>query len=242
MSNPITISRKSYTSIEEEFIRCSVRLIEENEISIAEFARTVGPLIGRTKRGLEQKMAFIRKELYGDNEQTDEILSDTTIDIDEDMPIRNEMPITTEVPIRNEISITDDVPIRSEVSTTNVESSDIPQQRYNRLGTPIQMIKSTTRPEIHHFTQEDIGKNIKVTVVNVKPFGAFCRSEDGKTGLLLKGMITNEFVDEIHEFLQPGDTFVAKVIPDREDQTKTVLNARIIGNIIRIKDRPYANS
>lgn len=87
------------------------------------------------------------------------------------------------------------------------------------------------------FNEKDVGKIVEVEVVSIQDFGAFCRSDEGKIGLLLKGLITTEFVTDIRDYLQIGDRFKVLVIKDRKEKEKTLLNAKAIGNIIAIKNR-----
>lgn len=114
---------------------------------------------------------------------------------------------------------------------TNSNSSE------NISLTPIQVPIKDERDSLVPFTVDDIGKKAKVKVYNLKPYGAFCKTEDGKTGLLLKHMVTTEFVQNVSDYLQLGDEFHVLIVEDKEKINRALLNAKAIGNIIAIKDR-----
>lgn len=91
--------------------------------------------------------------------------------------------------------------------------------------------------EIVYYSRADVGKTVKVKVKDVKPYGAFCVGEDGKVGLIVKSMISNDFVEEVSDYLQVGDAFYALLMPDKEYPDKVLLNAKAIGSIVAINKR-----
>lgn len=86
-------------------------------------------------------------------------------------------------------------------------------------------------------TVDDIGKVFSVKVYKIKEYGAFCETKDGRTGLILKGFLTTEYVNHTEDYLELGDEFEAMVIPDRFDPNRVLLNAKAIGNITAIENR-----
>lgn len=83
----------------------------------------------------------------------------------------------------------------------------------------------------------DIGKIYRVKVYNIMPYGAFCFTEDGKSGLLLKGLITTAYVKNVEDYLEIGDEFDVIVVPDKQNPNRVLFNAKAVGNIIAISDR-----
>lgn len=108
------------------------------------------------------------------------------------------------------------------------------------IKSDIQIIKSHVPLEaLEDFTEDDVGKRIEVEVYNLKHYGAFCKTLKGKSksGLLLKSMISTEYVVDIEDYLKVGDTLKVLVIEDKRNPGKILLNAKIIGNIIPVQDR-----
>lgn len=112
-------------------------------------------------------------------------------------------------------------------------------------GTKVQVLKSETQiiqthlpsMNLEEFSKDDVGKRVKVKAYNMKPYGVFCVSEEGKTGLLLPSMVSTEYVTNISDFVNLGDEFLVIVEQDRRNPDRTLLNAKVLGNIIAIKDR-----
>ena len=142
----------------------------------------ISSLLGRTTKGLEQKLSAVKQELFPEEKKE-----------------------------------------KTAVETNEIQSVHSDTQDPAKLMPPI--------------TASDIGKRYKVRVYKVMPYGAFCETEDGKTGLLLKGLITTEFVEHTEDYLQVGDVFEAIVVPDKQNPGKALLNAKKIGNILSIEQR-----
>lgn len=106
------------------------------------------------------------------------------------------------------------------------------------LKSETQIIQShTPQIEMTFFTPKDVGTRVKVKAYNFKPYGVFCISDEGKSGLLLPSMVSTDYVTKIEDYIALGDEFLVRVEEDRRDPNKTILNAKVIGNVIPLKDR-----
>ena len=203
---------KGYSQVEEEFMEASIKLADKMKYNNAEMGRMLGPILGRTKRAIEQKLGFVRQRMEEEG--------------------KLHQPINA-----------------SKESLKHVEKETSEGIYFPRARAQSQ---TQTKPAIqgaqiiHNeslmdesvpFTEKDVGRVVEVEVVSIQDFGAFCRSDEGKMGLLLKGLLTNDFVTDIRAYLQIGDRFKVLIIKDKREKEKTLLNAKAIGNIIPIEER-----
>ena len=184
---------RAYSVEEEELLKSALKLSEQTGMNSSDIAKHLSPILGRTKKGVELKLGFLKQELDNGKE--------------------NKMEIKRVSP-------------------------EPPAKEIQRTKSPTQIIhEHVPGIDLFPFTLDDVGRRVKVKVYNMKPYGAFCCSEDGKSGLLLVGMVSTNFVDDIGKYLQIGDEFYVLVIQDQRDPSKVLLNAKVIGNIIPIDER-----
>lgn len=108
----------------------------------------------------------------------------------------------------------------------------------SKNGIPIQRVHSTALTEESvPFDEKDVGKVVDVEVVSTHRFGAFCKGRNGQMGLLLKGLITSDFVESVDDYLRIGDQFKVLIIKDKRGKEKTLLNAKAVGDIVPIAER-----
>ena len=62
----------------------------------------------------------------------------------------------------------------------------------------------------------EVGQIVRGTVVHLAPYGALVRLEDGATGLVHISEITQDFVHNVVDHVQQGDTVIVKVLPSRK--------------------------
>jgi len=60
------------------------------------------------------------------------------------------------------------------------------------------------------------GQIVRGTVVHLAPYGALVRLEDGATGLVHISEIAANFVQNVADHVQQGDTVIVKVLPSRK--------------------------
>lgn len=189
-------SRKPYTKVEDDFLKCCVQLADEKGINNADLARAISPLVDRTFHALQQKFSTIRSELANEQQEKQEEAQQESQQEEEHTLVQN---------------------IKSETQIIQAHEPDIITE---------------------YFGSEDVGRVIDVVVVNLKEYGAFCREVGGtKSGLMLKGMMSTNFVDKIIDYVQIGDEFKVLVVKDNKLENRVLLNAKIVGSIIPIKDR-----
>ena len=70
-----------------------------------------------------------------------------------------------------------------------------------------------------------IGSIVKGEVVSIKPFGAFIKLENGEQGLVHISEITNDYVKDIKDYIQEGQSVKVKVLA-KKDQNKLTLSIK----------------
>lgn len=205
VSERLTSNRnKSYSEIEEEFLRSCAKLALERNITNADVARCISPLLDRTIKGIELKMGFVKQEVLGIEKQRKQMYK-------EEMEELHQF-------------------IESESKKESTSFGESTIQTFQEEREPLHQA-------LVQLDMNDIGKRLKVRVYNVMPYGAFCETEDGKTGLILKGFVSTDFVERIEDYLQVGDVFEAMVVEDKKQPGRVLLNAKILGNIIPLAQR-----
>ena len=61
-----------------------------------------------------------------------------------------------------------------------------------------------------------IGSIVSGEVVSIKPFGAFIRLENGEQGLVHISEITNDYVKDIKDYIQEGQSVKVKVLAKKD--------------------------
>ena len=74
-------------------------------------------------------------------------------------------------------------------------------------------------------SDELIGSIINGEVVSIKPFGAFIKLENGEQGLVHISEITNDYVKDIKDYIQEGQSVKVKVLA-KKDQNKLTLSIK----------------
>lgn len=66
---------------------------------------------------------------------------------------------------------------------------------------------------------------VKGTVSKIMKFGIFVDLEDGRSGLVHISEISNDYVQNIEDFVQKGDAVTVKVIPSKNDKLSLSMKA-----------------
>lgn len=201
---PNSMRNKGYTETEEEFLKSCAKLALERNITNAEVARFISPLLDRTPKGVEQKMGFVKQDLLLEEKKRRWMYEDEMAEV-------------------NRFVQQEESKKQTDFGSNSIQTLDKERQPKQAALPPLDA--------------SDIGKRLKVRVYNVKPYGAFCETEDGKTGLIIKGFVSTDFVENVEDYLRVGDVFEALVVEDRQNPGKSLLNAKALGNIIAISER-----
>ncbi|WP_018924738.1 S1 domain-containing RNA-binding protein [Salsuginibacillus kocurii] len=81
----------------------------------------------------------------------------------------------------------------------------------------------------------EVGNKLEGKVTGITKFGAFVELEAGKTGLVHISEVADQYVKDVNEFLQVGDTVTVKVLKVEDD-------GKIALSIKKAKDRPSSDS
>lgn len=101
----------------------------------------------------------------------------------------------------------------------------------------IQEVKPRDVMERRPFPIEMISEIVEVKVTKVEKYGAFCFDNQGRSGLLPRGSISSEFVTNVSDYLKVGDVVKVMVVQDRKDNSRTELNAKLVGDIKPVHKR-----
>ena len=86
-------------------------------------------------------------------------------------------------------------------------------------------------------TDDLIGKIITGEVVSIKPFGAFIKLENGEQGLVHISEITNDYVKDINDYIQEGQSVKVKVL-GMKDQNKFTLSIKQVEGQAESESKP----
>lgn len=201
---------KIYSETEEEFLKLCLKLGAERQWTNADIARFVAPFLGRTSKGIEQKLGIIKQDLLIEESWRKKAYQEEVSELK-----RYVWQEEAQAQPKGKTSVD-----FGSSSIQSVEPEPVsPQQTLIKLD------------------ERDLGKRLKVRVYNVMPYGAFCETEDGKTGLIIRGHISSEFIENTEDYLQIGDVFEAVVVPDKKQPGKVLLNAKLLGDIVPLAKR-----
>lgn len=210
----LTESRKHsrYTQNEGAFLEACAQISIDNSIKVTDVARCVHMLFGRTSKAIEQQV----------NKSKNNIL--------EKQGKKSNVAKKSNKKIKNASKAS---------ASTQTDLIDLIEEKKLKPNANVQRRDAVAKNEVKHepIGLERINQRVMARVYKVTPYGAFCETEEGKSGLIIKGMISSKFVEDVSDYLQIGDVFEAVVVKDVKNENKVLLNARLIQDITPIKER-----
>ncbi|MFV0502552.1 MAG: S1 RNA-binding domain-containing protein [Lachnospirales bacterium] len=87
-------------------------------------------------------------------------------------------------------------------------------------------------------TELEIGSIVEGTVVRVKPFGAIVLLPGKKQGLVHISHVSSQFIEDINDHVQAGDTVMVKVLTNDDEKNKISLSMKEVEKTGQVVIKP----
>ena len=74
------------------------------------------------------------------------------------------------------------------------------------------------------------GSVVKATITNIESYGAFAKLDDEYSGLIHISELTDRFVKDITDYVEPGDVINVKILDINENKNQVKLSVKGVNN------------